>query len=51
MTLSPDNLSSGHLGRKRTQEKVTRNFFWFEMREDTSTHKSSRKINASEIKL
>ena len=23
-----DTLSSGHLGRKRTHEKVTRNFFW-----------------------
>jgi hypothetical protein len=38
MTLAHDNLLSGHLGRKKTQEKVSRNFFWFEMREDISAY-------------
>lgn len=34
----------GHLGRKKTQEKVTRHFFCFEMRQDISAHVSSCKI-------
>lgn len=35
INLSHDNLLSGHLGRKKTHEKVVKNFFWFEMRETT----------------
>ena len=38
ITLAHDNLLSGHLGRKKTQDKVSRNFFWFEMREDIAIH-------------
>lgn len=34
----------GYLGRKKTQEKVTRNYFCFEMWEDISAHVSSCKI-------
>lgn len=44
INLSHDNLLSGHLGRKKTQEKVVKNFFWFEMREDISAHVSGCKI-------
>lgn len=44
MSLAHDNLLSGHLGRKKTQEKISRNFLWFEMKEDISTYIASCKV-------
>jgi hypothetical protein len=44
MTLPHDNLLNGHLDKKKTQERVARNFFWFEIREDISIPVSRSKI-------
>ncbi|CAC5369428.1 unnamed protein product [Mytilus coruscus] len=31
-----DSVLSGHLGRKKTKGKLSRNYFWFEMKEDVN---------------
>lgn len=43
INMSHYNLLSGHLGRKKKQEKVVK-IFWFEMREDISAHVSGCEI-------
>ena len=41
MSSSHDNLLGGHLGRKKTQYKINRNFYWYNMKEDTSVYVAS----------
>ena len=52
-----DNILSGHLGQKKTREKLLQRFYWFEVREDVNcwvskcevcgiTKKPSRKVKA-----
>lgn len=44
MSLAHDNLLSGHLRRKKSQEKISQNFFWFEMKDDISAYIASCKV-------
>ena len=38
MQHSHDNILSGHLGIKKTKEKVRRSYYWFEMREEITLY-------------